>query len=498
MVMAGQMALRRRAGLVLASASLCVAGIGLLDYLTGPEIAFSPFYIVPIAGAAWYADKRSGVIVAVIAAVCWLLADILLPQHSDMMIALWNAVARLITFLIIALLLSYLRVLTNDLSMIAERRGLALVAEQHDHDAARTALRESEDRFRTLIENIEDYAIFMLDLAGHVVTWNEGAQKLTGYSAERMIGRHFGCLWPHDELEADTPAQIMLTAATVGSSEFEGPLVRADGTRFWALTLLAALRDAQGRATGYSNVIHDITQRKRLENEVVETEERERRRIGRDLHDVLGQDLTGIAFLGKELEEDLAAQHVAQAADAARIARLANQAISRARSLARGLCPIDLNSGGVIFALRRLAEEISDVFGVRCECLVQDSVKFADEAAALHTYRIAQEAASNAIKHGQAGHVRIKLVSEAGNHVLTVEDDGCGIADPLVVNGGMGLAVMRYRAAVMGGTFDIKRLSRHGTRVTCTVPSRSPVFEYDSQDDKASESNQENAGADRR
>ncbi|MGB2821338.1 MAG: PAS domain S-box protein [Phycisphaerae bacterium] len=471
--------------MITVTALACAAGFGILDHLTGPEIAFSPFYVVPIALAAWFAGKRAGVLMAFFSAGTWLAADLFPPHYSHPAIVYWNAIARLSTFLLVALLLSHLRSLTSGLKSTAEQRAVALATERNGHEATRSALRGSEERFRTLIESVEDYAIFMLDARGNVVTWHEGAEKLTGYPADEILGKHFSRFWPSDEIDAGKPAQALAEAAAAGSCKHEGLRVRQDGSRFWAMGSLTALRDGRGRLAGFSKVIHDITDRKRLENEVVEAEERERRRIGRDLHDVLGQDLTGIAFLGKELEEDLAGRNAPESSEAARIVKLANQAVERARSLAQGLCPIGLRSGGLPTALRQLAEEVTEVFGVQCDLLARDSPAMADDSVALHLYRIAQEATSNAIKHGHAKRVTISLTMEGNENVLKVEDDGCGIADQLPEDGGMGLAVMEYRATIVGGTLSVQRLRRHGTLITCSVPINQTNAEDDSEHGKA-------------
>ena len=220
--------------------------------------------------------------------------------------------------------------------------------EQHRH--TRRSLRSSEERLGLLIESVRDYAVFMLDPGGRVVTWNQGAQRLLGYSAGQIVGQQFGCLYPPQEAARGKPADALAAAAEKGTWQDEGPRLGKDGTRIWAATVLTALRDEQGELQGYSKVIHDLTARKRLENELLNVEEREQRRIGQDLHDALGQDLTGIAFLSKELEDALAARGVAESAEAARIVRYANQAVVRARALARGLCPVELAAEGLIGA----------------------------------------------------------------------------------------------------------------------------------------------------
>ena len=472
-------------GMITVIALACAVGFGALDHLSGPEIAFSPFYVGPIALAAWFAGKRPGVAMAFFSAGVWLVADLFPSHYSHAAIVYWNATARLVTFLLVALLLSYLRSLTSGLKLTAEERGIALAAERNGHTVTRGALRDSEERFRNLIESIQNYAIFMLDARGNIVTWNEGAERLTGYPADEILGQPFSCFWPREEIDAGKPAQALAEAAAEGSCRQEGLRVRQDGSRFWAMCSLTALQDGDGRLAGFSKVIHDISNRRRLENEVVEAEERERRRIGRDLHDVLGQDLTGIAFLAKELEDDLAERNAPEPSEAARIVKLANQAVERARSLAQGLCPIKLRYGGLPTALRQLAEEVTEVFGVECDLLTQDSLAIADDSVALHLYRIAQEATSNAIKHGHAKRVTISLAMEGDEYVLEVEDDGCGIADQLPEDGGMGLAVMAYRATSTGGALTVKRLQRHGTLVTCSVPIERIKDEDDSEHGEA-------------
>ena len=455
---------------VVAAALGSIVAVGFLDHWTGPEISFSPFYLAPIALAAWCAGTRGGVLTAALAAGVWLIADLFPPHYSHHAIAFWNAAARLLMFLIVALLLSNLRRLAAGLAKTAAERALALTAERDGHQATRGALQQSELSFRTLIESVKDYAIFMLDPAGNIVTWNEGAERLTGHDRDIALGRHVSFLWPSEDAEHGRPQEALAKAAAEGSCQSEGLWVRRDGSRFWAMTVLTALRDARGRVQGFSQVVHDITDRRRLENEVLDAEERERRRIGRDLHDVLGQDLTGIAFLSKELDEDLQAQGRPEASDAARIVGLANQAVDRARSLARGLCPVELTAEGLMTALRQLASEISQVFGVRCDFDCARPVPIADEAVALHLYRIAQEATSNAIKHGRAKRITIRLGISDSHNVLEVIDDGCGIPEELPNGQGMGLPVMRYRAAAAGGSLSVRRLPRGGTAVTCTIP----------------------------
>ena len=145
---------------------------------------------------------------------------------------------------------------------------------------AEAALRESEERFRLLIEGVRDYAIYMLDPAGQIVSWNAGAERLTGYRADEILGRHFSCLHPPEAIEHGLADRELAIAATTGRSEIEGWRMRKDGTRFWATTLLTALYDDAGGLRGFAKLTRDITEHKRLEEirrRSAELEERHRR-----------------------------------------------------------------------------------------------------------------------------------------------------------------------------------------------------------------------------
>jgi signal transduction histidine kinase len=215
----------------------------------------------------------------------------------------------------------------------------------------------------------------------------------------------------------------------------------------------------------------EIRERERLERVLLDVGEAERRRIGRDLHDSLGQFLTGTALAGQVLKEKLATRSAPEEADAARIVELVEEAIEVARGFSRGLDPAQLEGGGLADGLRQLASRTGHVSSVPCECEVEGAVEVADTAAATHLYRIAQEAITNALKHGQARRVSVRLFQRDGRVVLAVQDDGRGIAEPARRGEGMGLRIMAHRAAVMGGTFQIRAVTPHGTSVICEMPN---------------------------
>ena len=181
-----------------------------------------------------------------------------------------------------------------------------------------------------------------------------------------------------------------------------------DGHEFPVEISLSPLETEEGVLV--SSAIRDISERKRLEKTVLEISEREQRRIGQDLHDGLGQHLTGIAFLTKVQERRLAESHSPEAADAAKIVELVNDAIRKTRELARGLLPVVSDAHGLMSALRLYAGEIEDLFGIVCRFECEQAVLIHDAPMATHLYHIAQEAVNNAIKHGRAKNILIRLV----------------------------------------------------------------------------------------
>jgi len=210
--------------------------------------------------------------------------------------------------------------------------------------------------------------------------------------------------------------------------------------------------------------------RERLEQEILEISERERRAIGRDLHDSLGQHLTATALAGQVLEEKLTARSLAEATDARRVVELIEEAIELTRGLARGLHPLEINADGLRTGLGELAAAVSESFKVTCQFECNSSVPIDDGTTAMHLYRIAQEAVTNAVKHGQARHILIRLSRSGMGTQLMVIDNGAGLPEPLPRSNGMGLRIMAHRASILKGEFTVTRGATGGTVAICTVP----------------------------
>jgi len=217
----------------------------------------------------------------------------------------------------------------------------------------------------------------------------------------------------------------------------------------------------------------EIQERMRLQKELLETSDRVQRQVGNDLHDGLGQHLTGTALAGQVLGQKLAGRSLPEAAEAERLVELIQEAIELARTLARSLHPIEIQTGRLVDNFQELAAGVSDRFKVSCQFECQPAAPLPnvnDANVATHLYRIAQEAITNAVRHGKARHINLRLDSTTNELVLTVTDDGIGLPENARNGDGLGLRIMAYRSNMIGATFNIERLSPlGGTRVTCTL-----------------------------
>jgi signal transduction histidine kinase len=252
--------------------------------------------------------------------------------------------------------------------------------------------------------------------------------------------------------------------------EYETSWITRDGSRrliTWSGTILPAEDGTPAYiiATGV-----DITERKRLEKAILEISAEEQRRIGQDLHDGLGQHLTGIAFMSKVQEQKLAEKGLAEATEAARIVKLVNEAINKTRELAHGLLPVFSDAHGLMSALKRWAAEVEDLFNISCCLRIDQPVLIHDANMSTHLYRIAQEAVNNAIKHGHARNITISLFASNECGTLRIENDGLALPESSADGSGMGMQIMSYRARMIGGSLKVESGGIRGIAVTCTFP----------------------------
>ena len=330
-----------------------------------------------------------------------------------------------------------------------------------------TALSDSEQRMRAILETAVE-GIITIDERGLIESMNPAAEKIFGYSSREMVGRNVSLLMPtpyrqqHDGYlenyhETGRARIIGIGREVVGQ--------RKDGSVF-PMDLSVSEVKLAGRRI-FTGFVREITERKQLEQEILEVSSREQRRIGQDLHDGLCQQLAGIELLAQVLEQKLSPKSPAEAARAGDIARHVREAIGHTRRLARGLSPVELESDGLMSALHELALGIEKLFGIQCRFECAEPVPVRNNAVATHLYRIAQEAINNAIRHGLARTIDIRLGRIDGRMCMVVTDDGGGFAEPDPKHDGMGLRIMRHRASVIGGRLEIKRRKPRGSEVRC-------------------------------
>ena len=323
------------------------------------------------------------------------------------------------------------------------------------HFATLKALRKSEERFRLLFERSMD-AILISDDEEKIIAVNSATCNFLGYSHDKLLEMKISDL-------LDTKSGNL--AHDVPDKSFgEISITLPSGQRRFA-----EFSSCQFAPNLNLNILRDITERRDLEKEISEISEKEQRKLGQDLHDGLGQSLTGISFLTKVLQQKLAAKKVAEEKDAALIVKLIKQCLLQAREVARGLCPTVLDTNDIQAALEQLSENLKKYFSVSSQADCDPAIKIQDNALAVHLYRIAQEATTNAIKHGKAKKIWISLSREKRVLTLRIEDNGVGIPKKPKSNKGMGLRVMHHRARMIGATLEVAGEKNRGTAVTCTV-----------------------------
>lgn len=349
-------------------------------------------------------------------------------------------------------------------------------------DSANDSAVPLEDRYQLLIDAVQDYAIFMLDPTGRVASWNGGARKIKGYEAGEIIGRHFSVFYTPEDIASGKPAHELAVATAQGRVEDRGWRVRGDGSRFWADVTITAVHDATGTLLGFAKVTRDMTERMRLAElehaselamRMQSAREEEQRRIARDLHDDLGQQLTALKMGIAALETQLSDSNGDTRALVATLGlqRQIDDTIGSLRSIAANLRPPMLDDLGLAPAIEWLAGDFSDRYGVKTDVDIAVDHEIFTVPASTAIFRIVQEALTNVAKHAQASEVRITLLASADRCTVRIEDNGRGNA-----TGGerktnsLGLLGMRERARQLGGFVLIDSAPGAGFRITVHIP----------------------------
>ncbi len=333
---------------------------------------------------------------------------------------------------------------------------------------------DAETSLQTILDTVVD-GIIVINERGLIELFNPAAEKLFGYSRAEVLGKPVAILIPEpiaSRHQSYVERYLETGEANIIGIGREVQGQRKDGSVF-PIELAVSETFSNGKRT-FTGLVHDITERKRLEHAIVDASEMERKQIGQDLHDTVSQHLAGLTMLTTVLQQKIEqADEDARSRltpDANRIAELAATALRQVKDISHGLYPVELERNGLGVALQQLTAQQDALFGVRCvyECAAGDLTGM-ERSTAVHLYRIAQEAISNAIKHAEANEISVTLQRGPSGLVLTIRDDGKGMPKRLKNPAGLGLAIMNYRASMVGSELDISSRRGRGTVVRCVV-----------------------------
>lgn len=332
------------------------------------------------------------------------------------------------------------------------------------------SLQQSEERFRQLADHI-DGCVWMLDARdskmlyvspSYETIWGRSTQSLFDAPSSWLDGIH------HDDRERVERSFSQNITKSVYDQQYR--VIRPDGSLRWVWDRGVPIRDDAGEVYRLAGIAQDITVRKILEKQIHEISTHEQHRIAHELHDGLGQELTGLSLFATSLAKQLVRDGSSRANSAEAIAQGIQRAIGEVRDAVKGLVPVEIDAKGLPVALAQLVATTGDRSTVDCRFRCDPTVAVDDRHIAHYLFRIAQEAINNAVKHAEAKRITVSLEDQQGRLELRVQDDGRGI-DPRHETGGLGLRIMEYRCDNIGATFDIQ--SKPGRTTICCSIGRS-------------------------
>jgi PAS domain S-box-containing protein len=424
------------------------------------------------------------------------------------------AIAAVVTSFVFAILLLYLhyRLLTSELYAREEAEKIARNAYERE-----AVMRREQERFRLFVDAVEDYAIYVLDPEGHVASWNRGAQRIKGYAASEIIGQHFSAFFTEQDRIDGKPLQELQIAERDGQFRNEGWRVRKDGSQFWANVVLTAIKDEKGKLSGFSKITRDFTERmqaqerlrrantdlavevkermsaqeklansenslRELSLHLLKTQDEERRRIGRELHDSLGQYLAMLKMNLDSLDADLVGSNNGAGEQVGRCIRLVEDSIKEVRTISYLLYPPMLEEVGLKSAIPWYLEGFSKRSNIQTTFETDPEFGRLGREVELALFRVLQESLTNVHRHSGSTTADIRLTRQNGSVVLQVTDKGKGIPPALLKQSdsdwlgslGVGLRGMNERIRQLGGKLEISS-TEGGTVVTAGVPVVEPV-----------------------
>jgi PAS domain S-box-containing protein len=329
-------------------------------------------------------------------------------------------------------------------------------------------LRREHD-FNASIVNTSQNVTLVLDTEGKIVQFNPYLEKITGWRFDEMQGRNwFETFVP--EIDRESISELFQDALvgkrTMGNVN---PILTKDGEQRFIEWFDCPLTDSAGRLIGLLCTGQDVTQRLELERHIVDSASEERQRIGTDLHDGVGQELTGLSMIADSLAVALSRASRPEVKIAEKIKAGLQRTLTQVRTLSRGMNPVDIDAEGLMSALSGMSSQLNEIDGIRCSFRCDQPVLLCDNETATHLFRIAQEATTNAIRHGRPDQITISLERSGHEVVLRIMDNGSGIGEDASQTSGMGLRTMAYRARMIRGVIDVRPIDGGGTEVVCKV-----------------------------
>jgi PAS domain S-box-containing protein len=389
---------------------------------------------------------------------------------------------------------SYMAVIEEE----ERRRTVAHLQQKAQTVETEVALRLSEERFRLLVEGVEDYAIYSMDPQGVITSWNAGAHRIKGYTAQEIIGQNFSRFYTPEDVKQNLPAKVLQSARDTGHYVGEGWRVRKDGSRFWSNVVVTALRDDTGNIIGFSKITRDTTERKvlmdriqqhaedlekaqqslrRLSGQLLQVQDDERRRLARELHDGAGQILAALNMNLESLQEAIKDQIPPSLNHRlGESIRLANQVIKETRTLSYLLHPPLLDEAGLRDALHWFVGGFIERSGIQTELEISPNFARLPRELEIAIFRIIQESLTNIHRHSGSAKASIRLASDGNQIFLTISDQGKGMPSEATLEEpkknrklGVGIAGMRERVLQLGGEFEVAA-GNPGTIIKAVFP----------------------------
>jgi PAS domain S-box-containing protein len=343
-----------------------------------------------------------------------------------------------------------------------------------------------EETFRKTIEEVKNYAIYILDENGNVVTWNKGAENMSGYASEEIMGENHMVFYTQEERVQKLHVEQLEIVRKEGKFVYEGNRIRKDGTNYYAIVTTTALYNNKGDVTGFLEIVYDITERKKSEDLIIQNRqqirnlmehlelvrEEERIIVAREIHDELGQMLTSLKIDLSLLSKDTILINTRVDERINKMKQKIDSSINTVRKISSGLRPNEIDFFGIEATIESELLSLKDSSGIDVSLNSSlDEFKITDTKSSIAIYRIFKEAITNILRHSNATSIIVNIyINESNNLVLEIFDNGNGFDSVLISRTSYGLIGMQERATILGGTFQVDSKPGSGCRITLTVP----------------------------